>query len=92
MCSRRTLDHAWLGTRDTLNLHIEDRGRGFDPETALASPLSIGLAGMHERVMLLDGQLTVQSRPAAGAQLTAELPLRGQSLRESDDHIHHLGG
>jgi PAS domain S-box-containing protein len=77
---------------DTLSLQIEDRGRGFDPEVALASPQSIGLAGMHERVMLLHGHLTIQSRPGAGTQLTAELPLHGQTLRETDDHIHHLGG
>ena len=77
---------------DTLSLQIEDRGRGFDPEVALASPRSIGLAGMQERVMLLHGHLTIQSRPGAGTQLTAELPLHGQTLRETDDHIHHLGG
>jgi signal transduction histidine kinase len=77
---------------DTLSLQIEDRGRGFDPEVALASPQSIGLAGMQERVMLLHGHLTIQSRPGAGTQLTAELPLHGQTLRETDDHIHHLGG
>jgi len=77
---------------DTLSLQIEDRGRGFDPEVAMTSPRSIGLAGMQERVMLLQGHLTIQSRPGAGTQLTAELPLCGQSLGETDDHIHHLGG
>ena len=49
---------AWA-TVDTLYLQIEDRGRGFDSEVALASPLSSGLAGMQERLMLLDGHLTI---------------------------------
>jgi len=77
---------------DVLSLRIEDRGRGFDPEVALATTRSSGLAGMQERIMLLNGRLTIESSPGAGTQLTAELPLRGQSLRENDDHIHHVGG
>jgi len=77
--------HAGVGTvtvrvwatADMLSLQIEDRGRGFDPELALATPGASGLAGMHERVRLLNGHLTIESRPSAGTQLTAELPLRG---------------
>jgi PAS domain S-box-containing protein len=77
---------------NALSLQIEDQGCGFDPEVTLRSPRSNGLAGMLERVMLLHGHLTIQSRPGAGSQLTAELPLRGETLKESDDHIHCLGG
>jgi signal transduction histidine kinase len=62
-----------------LSLQVEDRGRGFDPEAALATARSSGLAGMRERVLLLDGQLTIESRPGAGTQITAELPLRVQA-------------
>ncbi len=64
-------------TAKMLGIQIEDRGRGFDPEVALARPGSSGLAGMQERVRLLDGRLTIESKPGAGTQLTAELPLRG---------------
>jgi signal transduction histidine kinase len=77
---------------DMLSLQIEDRGRGFDPQVASATPQSSGLAGMRERVMLLDGHLTIESRPGPGTLLTAELPLRGQPRRENDDHIHRPGG
>ena len=66
-------------TPDMLNLQIEDQGRGFDPYIALATPLSSGLAGMYERVKLLDGHLTIESRPQAGTQITAALPLRSSS-------------
>jgi PAS domain S-box-containing protein len=62
-------------TADLLGVQIEDRGRGFDPEAALATPRSSGLAGMQERVTLLEGSLTVESRPGYGTQITAELPL-----------------
>jgi PAS domain S-box-containing protein len=62
-------------TADLLSVQIEDRGRGFDPEAALAMSRSSGLAGMQERVMLLEGDLTVESRPGDGTQITAELPL-----------------
>lgn len=61
--------------QDLLGLQIEDQGVGFDPEAALAIGGSSGLAGMHERSLLLGGQLTVESAPGAGTRLTAELPL-----------------
>ena len=61
-----------------LSIQIQDRGRGFDPEAGLASPRSGGLAGMLERARLLGGQLTVESRPGSGTQITAELPLKRQ--------------
>jgi signal transduction histidine kinase len=66
---------------DLLSVQIEDRGRGFDPDVALAAPRSGGLAGMQERVLLLDGHLTIESRPGGGTEITAELPLPGQSPR-----------
>jgi PAS domain S-box-containing protein len=62
-------------TEDRLSVQIEDRGRGFDAEAVLATPRSSGLAGMRERVMLLQGELAIDSRPGAGTQITAELPL-----------------
>jgi PAS domain S-box-containing protein len=65
---------VWAGA-DTLNIQVEDRGRGFDREAVLATPRSCGLPGMQERVTLLGGHLTIESRPGAGTQITAELPL-----------------
>jgi PAS domain S-box-containing protein len=65
-------------TAGTLNLQIEDGGCGFDPEAALASPQSSGLIGMRDRVLLLNGHLTIESQPGAGTQITAELPLHKQ--------------
>ena len=52
---------------------IEDDGRGFDPELDVDG--GIGLIGMRERVALLDGSLTIESRRDAGTTLVVEVPL-----------------
>jgi signal transduction histidine kinase len=61
--------------RDTLGVQVEDQGAGFDVESALVRGTSSGLSGMHERVTLLGGQLTIESVPGVGTRLTAEFPL-----------------
>jgi signal transduction histidine kinase len=63
---------------NTLDLRIEDRGAGFDPEATLSAAASSGLAGMRERAALLGGRLTVTSTPGSGTQVMAELPLTGR--------------
>jgi signal transduction histidine kinase len=52
---------------------VEDDGRGFDVGAAREGAL--GVAGMRERVALVAGRLTVESRPGAGTTLVAEVPL-----------------
>lgn len=59
---------------DALHVRVADRGRGFDPQAAMAAPHSSGLAGMRERVALLGGRLVIESRPGHGTEITAELP------------------
>ncbi len=53
---------------------VEDDGIGFEP--ARARDGGLGLVGMRERVGLLGGRLTVESRPGAGTTFVAEVPLR----------------
>jgi PAS domain S-box-containing protein len=60
---------------DVLNIRIEDRGCGFDPEVALKAPRSSGLIGMRERIALLGGRMTIESSPGSGTTITADLPL-----------------
>ena len=50
-----------------------------EPKQVLTAHTSSGLAGMVERVRLLEGQLTIESAPGQGTRLIAELPL-GDSL------------
>ena len=52
---------------------VEDDGEGFEPDAVGSDGL--GLLGMRERVALIDGRLTVESRPGAGATLAVEVPL-----------------
>lgn len=62
-------------TDEVLGVQTEDQGRGFDPVSALAKHSSIGLSGMRERMLLLGGDLHIQSAPGQGSRLAVELPL-----------------
>ena len=69
--------------RQTLLIEIEDNGRGFDVESVMMAGETTGFAGMRERVVLLEGQFTVESRPGAGTRLIAELSIADTPLVES---------
>lgn len=61
----------------TVSLSVRDDGIGFDPEaqvTPSQEARGMGLAGMRERLKLLDGWLEIQSRPGEGACLVAHIP------------------
>jgi len=58
---------------ESLELRVEDRGRGFEPASATPGG-SGGLAGMQERARLLGGRLRVESAPGRGTRLVAVLP------------------
>jgi len=67
--------------RRTNNLHLEirDWGRGFRLATAQAGVgrgERVGLAGMHERIALIGGRLTIRSRPGAGTRVQVQAPFR----------------
>ena len=52
---------------------VEDDGRGFDP--AQAREEGLGLVGMHERIALLDGRVTVESTERDGTTVVVEVPV-----------------
>jgi PAS domain S-box-containing protein len=56
-----------------LRLQVDDDGKGISPQ-ALASPKSLGLLGMHERVRRLGGWLHVGGEPGRGTQLIVDVP------------------
>ena len=60
---------------ERLRVQVEDRGKGFSAEQALAARNSTGLAGMRERAELLGGEFTLESSPGSGTLITVELPL-----------------
>ncbi|MEZ4426817.1 MAG: sensor histidine kinase [Nannocystaceae bacterium] len=66
-------------TEGHVTLEIADDGAGFDPDAIGPRPVGAGgrgLVGIRERVDLLGGELTIDSRPGEGARLTVTLPRR----------------
>ena len=57
---------------DTLIVEVEDKGNGFDAQSALATGQSSGLPGMRERASLLGGNFSIESHIGIGTRLTAE--------------------
>jgi signal transduction histidine kinase len=67
--------HARIRVRSVrgyVTISITDDGRGFDPANLRKGRL--GLAGIAERVRLLGGDVTIESRPGEGAHVQATLP------------------
>jgi signal transduction histidine kinase len=66
-----------------IRVSIRDDGEGFEPTAATDG---FGLLGMHERVELLQGELTVESAPGNGTQISVSLPpsRAGEELLETD--------
>ena len=57
---------------------IRDDGQGFDASAVLRSPWQdrgLGLAGMQERAMLLDGTVKIESQPGGGTIIDVAIPL-----------------
>jgi len=75
----------WISHR-MLGLEIEDRGRGFDLETALTQSTAGGLSGMQERANLLGGQLTIYTAVGDGTLISVQLPLHHPPEDTAHDH------
>ena len=59
----------------SIELAVQDDGVGFDPTRKQARP-SLGLAGMRQRLSLVDGELLIQSTPGNGTSIVARAPLK----------------
>ncbi len=66
-----------LGGKGGLTLRIEDTGNGFDLNEVKGKG-GLGLISMEERVRLVDGKLTIQSKPGDGTTVEVSVPLRGK--------------
>jgi len=61
-----------------LEARVVDDGGGFDPASTLAEAARgghLGLVGMYERVSLLGGQTTIESRPGGPTVVALSLPV-----------------
>jgi signal transduction histidine kinase len=62
---------------DGLQLTVKDNGAGFDPAQHRAG-VSLGHAGMRQRVFFLGGTIEIDSSPGRGTMIFAWVPLKGE--------------
>jgi PAS domain S-box-containing protein len=68
-----------VGVFPNIILRIEDTGKGFDVkarELALGDEKRMGLRSMKERINLLGGQMTIQSRAMQGTKIYIKIPFQ----------------
>jgi signal transduction histidine kinase len=65
---------AIRGNKDGILLSVTDDGKGFDPGL-VADQSGLGLVGIRERVRLVDGIVSIDSRPGHGTQIDVRVPL-----------------
>lgn len=63
-----------------VRMEIADNGKSFPVEAVLKSRAQtrLGLVGMRERIEMVNGVLTVESRPGTGTTVRAEIPFRSE--------------
>jgi two-component system sensor histidine kinase UhpB len=66
----------------TIELSVSDDGRGFTFDQAARG---LGLAGMRERALLVNGDLQVESRPSIGTRVRLRVPIEGDEDAGGDD-------
>jgi PAS domain S-box-containing protein len=62
------------GTQHEVRLEVKDWGAGFDVEAARRNH-GLGLVSMRERVHLVHGSFSIESRPGEGTKIVVVLPL-----------------
>lgn len=68
------LQVALTGKDDSIHLMIKDQGSGFDPKEMEKKP-GLGLVSMQERVRLIQGNISIESRPGKGTVIKVRAPL-----------------
>jgi nitrate/nitrite-specific signal transduction histidine kinase len=66
--------------RAAIDNTISDDGRGFDP-AAVPAQGHYGLRGLHERVRLLNGTVTIEATPGQGTIVQVAVPLTDEPQR-----------
>ena len=79
-------DQATLALRrrdQTLQIEIEDRGKGFDPaqQSRQVESGRFGLFSIRERLEYLQGSFKIRSAPGKGARVTLTVPLEAEKTR-----------
>jgi signal transduction histidine kinase len=66
---------------NALHLTVSDRGTGFHAEMATRSG-GLGLVSMAERVRLVDGTITIESKPMQGTTVRVLVPFRPDDVSQ----------
>ena len=89
------------GTSDSIFVQVCDDGRGFWPEDTSGTSTRVGLHAMRERLRLIGGELTIDSRPGGPTVVTAliekwqpqtDAALQGALAPPRDAHHSTHGG
>jgi PAS domain S-box-containing protein len=76
---------VWLnGACNRIELTVHDSGSGFDPESALVGD-GLGLTSMKERLKLVNGRLSIDSKPGHGTTIHAHVPLSPETMPLSSE-------
>jgi signal transduction histidine kinase len=70
------------GSPQEIELKVHDSGVGFDAKVA-SNGHGLGLTSMRERVRLVDGQLSIDSKPNQGTTVFARVPLSEETATAS---------
>ena len=62
------------GTQDAVQLVVSDTGEGFEVETSKENR-GLGLLSMQERIHLVHGSFSIESKPRQGTRVIATVPL-----------------
>jgi signal transduction histidine kinase len=73
----RRFEASLEGGSNEIHLTVRDSGVGFDPESSLLRH-GLGLISMTERLKLVDGHLSINSKPQYGTTIHARVPLNGK--------------
>lgn len=77
--SKATGVHVTLSKKnDCLHFLIKDDGIGFDPASN-TKKAGLGIASMTERARLLQGDLSIESRPGKGTVIKLAVPLKSEN-------------
>src|SRR5262249_8270065 len=63
---------------DEIHLIVSDHGKGFDLEAARQGR-GLGLTSMQERVRLVNGSITIDSKPMHGTSIQVRVPFESKS-------------
>jgi PAS domain S-box-containing protein len=68
------------GTSSEIQLTVNDLGVGFDPQDAIDRQ-GLGLISMRERLRLVGGEFSIESKPGRGTTIRARVPHIGEDYR-----------